>query len=122
MKLKQTGFTLIELVIVIVVLGILAVAAVPKYIDIVAEARQSATDGVAGSLASASSTNYAIRNGYTTKGVSIGNCADLANALAGGIPTGYTITSTAVTNGATATCTLTGPGTTTANFVANGIS
>ncbi len=122
MNAKQTGFTLIELVIVIVVLGILAVVAVPKYIDIVGDARSAATDGVAGNLASASAVNFAIRSGFATKGVSVGNCTDVGSALAGGTPSGYTITSTGVTNGATATCTLTGGGSTTANFVAHGIS
>ncbi len=122
MNQKQAGFTLIELVIVIVVLGILAVVAVPKYIDIVGDARQAATAGVAGNLGSASGTNFAVRNGFSTKGVSIGDCTDVSNAMAGGLPTGYTISSLGVTNGATASCTLTGGGSTTANFVAHGIS
>jgi MSHA pilin protein MshA len=123
MNAKQAGFTLIELVIVIVVLGILAVAAIPKYIDIVSEARVAATQGVAGGLASASATNFAIRSGFSTKGDAIASCTAVGNAMAGGAPTGYTITpTTAITNGGTLTCTVTGPGPTTANFVAHGIS
>ena len=122
MNAKQAGFTLIELVIVIVVLGILAVAAIPKYIDIVSEARTAATQGVAGGLASASATNFAIRSGFSTKGDAITSCVAVGGAMAGGAPTGYTITpTTAISAGATGTCTGTGPGSTTANFVAHGI-
>lgn len=43
---KQSGFTLIELVIVIIILGILAATAVPKFIDLQGDARASAMSGV----------------------------------------------------------------------------
>jgi len=56
---SRAGFTLIELVIIIVVLGILAAVAVPKYQDITAEAKESACRGALASLRSAITIYYA---------------------------------------------------------------
>ena len=50
---KQKGFTLIELIVVIVILGILAVTAAPKFIDITGDARTAARDGVVGAIRTA---------------------------------------------------------------------
>ena len=58
MKRSQQGFTLIELVMVIVILGVLAAVAVPKFVDLSGDARAAAVKGVAGALASGSSINY----------------------------------------------------------------
>lgn len=49
---KSSGFTLIELVVVIVILGILAATAAPKFMDLQKDARISALNGLMGALKS----------------------------------------------------------------------
>ncbi len=48
---KQSGFTLIELVIVVVILGFLAVTALPKFLDLTDQAKQANIEGMAGGFA-----------------------------------------------------------------------
>jgi MSHA pilin protein MshA len=55
MPLKPSGFTLIELVVVITILGILAAFAVPKFIALDSQARIATINGLAGSVKSAAS-------------------------------------------------------------------
>ncbi len=53
MMKKQSGFTLIELVIVVVILGFLAVTAIPKFLDLTDQAKQANIEGMAGGFATA---------------------------------------------------------------------
>jgi MSHA pilin protein MshB len=50
---KQSGFTLIELVIVVVILGFLAVTAIPKFLDLTDQAKQANIEGMSGGFATA---------------------------------------------------------------------
>lgn len=109
-RLMHSGFTLIELIIVIVIVGIMAAIAIPKYNDMTTEARLSALKGVGGSIASAAATNYALKKGALTGGVALGTCT-AAKDLVTGVPAEITISSaTLATDGTTTDCTLTHSG------------
>jgi MSHA pilin protein MshA len=124
MKRNQQGFTLIELIIVIVILGILAAVALPKFVDLSGEAEDAAVKGVAGGISSGMSINYAARkvSSGNANTHAVTNCQDGEHVLDGGLPEGYSITAHAVSANATyPDCVLTGPSGKTASFTAIGI-
>ena len=88
---QQSGFTLIELIVVIVILGILSAVAVPKYISLETEAYDAQAKAAAGAIASASSVNYAKRlASVNTAGVQL-SAAETCNDLTVWLPTGVTV-------------------------------
>jgi prepilin-type N-terminal cleavage/methylation domain-containing protein len=110
MQKVQKGFTLIELVVVSVLLGILGVTALAKFQDLSTDAQTAANAGVAAEMSSGASINYAARSLSASNGTSLLNtsCDAIASAVMTVKPSDYTFAGTgcAASSGVAVSCTV----------------
>lgn len=91
-KAKQQGFTLIELIVVIVILGILAVTAAPKFMDVTAEGKVGQRDGVIASIRSIMEMGHGkaiVANGFGNDGTILVDSVHYK--IVNGYPSGSTL-------------------------------
>jgi MSHA pilin protein MshA len=112
-----SGFTLIELIVVIAILAILSAVAIPRFIDLRTEAVNGAASGFAGALASGTAINYAASLANTARATIILSCGQSVRALQGGVTPvglGFVAAAQTVAVGASTACAI--------SYTSNGVS
>jgi MSHA pilin protein MshA len=97
---REQGFTLIEIIAVLIILGILAAVAIPKYIDMTQQAREKAAKGAIAEVRARYSQAYGkyllVNNG--TQPVTVSNILDDSNATSLGEDFSVSVSNTGTTN------------------------
>lgn len=120
---KMRGFTLVEIIMVMILVGVLVVIALPKFIDMTSSSNQVEVDAIAEALTAVSAKNYSLSLSGSPDAFTVNNCTDVSQGLPPGhsMPGGFTVSSIAVGTHARVTCTVTHTdAVSTANFVAVG--
>lgn len=100
---NKKAFTFIEIIVVIVIIGVLAAVAVPRFLDLSGEAKKAAADGTIGAMESATSVAFAKHRAANLEQSGQGddqyitNPASLAHYLDGGFPDNVTVNGNTIT-------------------------
>ncbi len=98
-KIKERGFTIVELLVVIVVIGILATITIVSYTGITAKANTAANKQNASSVIATAQIVYANTSSFPVTSATSATVIAALNSSDAKIPSGLTVTSTSVTSG-----------------------